>query len=111
MPQIKKLHAELAGPDFEIVGVSLDKDGDRFADFVKARGLNWPHYFDGKGWGNDVARAYGVRSIPRTMLLDREGNIARAALRGPNIGRAARAVMAEARPPVDEAQSENAAAR
>ena len=33
----------------------------------------WPQYFDGKGWGNAIASANGVRAIPAMWLIDKKG--------------------------------------
>jgi cytochrome c biogenesis protein CcmG/thiol:disulfide interchange protein DsbE len=59
---------------FEIVGVSLDDPNAReaVAAFVKNEGINYDVVY---GDGN-VAQAYGgVRSIPTTFLIDRDGMV------------------------------------
>ena len=72
---------------FEIIGISLDKDGEKLAAFTKQRGMPWPQIFDGQGWQNKLAQAYGIRSIPATFLLDREGKIIAKGLRGEELGK------------------------
>ncbi len=37
--------------------------------------MTWSQYFDGKGWNNQIAKKYGVNSIPSMWLLDKEGNV------------------------------------
>ena len=44
--------------------------------------MEWPQYFDGKGWQSDLAVKYGINSIPATYLLDTEGKILAKGLRG-----------------------------
>ena len=100
MPNVKKLHAKLAGPDFEIVGVSLDSERERWDAYVKSHKLTWPHQFDGLGWGNTVAQAYGVRSIPMTVLIDRQGRIVRQGLRGHGLEPAVASLIASSKPTV-----------
>jgi hypothetical protein len=51
----------------------LDKDAKALANFVAKKSLLWPQYFDGKGWENEFAAKYSVRSIPEMWLLDRQG--------------------------------------
>ncbi|MCB0589619.1 MAG: thioredoxin, partial [Phaeodactylibacter sp.] len=63
-------------------GVSLDKAHDRWVQAIEQDGLVWHHVSDLKGWSNEVAQAYGVRSIPQTLLLDKEGRILARNLRG-----------------------------
>ena len=46
-------------------------------------GLVWSnHVSDLRGWQNEVAAKYSVTSIPRTVLLDRNGMITDHNLRG-----------------------------
>ena len=67
---------------FEVLGVSLDRDRNKWLKAIEADGLVWQHVSDLKGWQNEVANMYGVRSIPHTILLDREGKIIAQKLRG-----------------------------
>jgi len=54
-----------------IIGVALDEAG-KVTDFIKASRINYPVLI-GNG---EIAQAYGgVRSIPTTVLIDREGKI------------------------------------
>ena len=74
----KKYHSQ----GFEIIGVSLDSDKTKLADFVKAQGIPWQQYFDGGGWTNKLAVKYGIMSIPSTFLLDRHGIVITNGARG-----------------------------
>ena len=98
MPNVKKLYAKHGGPQFEIVGVSLDRSRAEMDAFLKAQGITWPQSFDGKAWENAVARQYGVASIPTTLLLDREGRVAKVGIRGPLLEQAVAEVLAEPLP-------------
>jgi thioredoxin-related protein len=42
----------------------------------------WPQYFDGKGWNNEIASRFDIKSIPSTVLLDKDGNVIRRCLKG-----------------------------
>jgi len=70
---------------FEIYGVSLDSNKDRWIQAIAADGLEWPQVSDLKGWQSNPAKVYGVRSIPTTVLLDADGNILVRNLRGPSL--------------------------
>jgi peroxiredoxin len=100
MPNVKATYENLKKEPFEIVGVSLDHDQQSLKAFTSSQGMTWPQYFDGQGWGNAVARTYGVQSIPTTVLLDRNGHVARRGLRGPMLEQAIRELLAE--PPSTE---------
>lgn len=76
------MYEKYADKGFEILGVSLDKDKDRWEKAIADDGLNWLHVSDLKHWRSEYASLYGVRSIPDTILLDAEGRIIARNLRG-----------------------------
>ena len=82
MPEVKKIWKKYGGDQFVIVGVNLDSNRAAFEAYMKQEGLAWPQYYDGLGWGNKIARLYGVSGIPHTILIDREGIIRGVGLRG-----------------------------
>jgi thiol-disulfide isomerase/thioredoxin len=83
-PNVVKLYEEYKGKGFEVFSVSLDQDRERWIKAIKDDGLVWTnHVSDLKYWQNEAARLYQVSSIPRTILLDKEGNIIARDLRGP----------------------------
>lgn len=81
-PNVVKMYNEYKEKGFEILGVSLDQDKSRWLQAIEKDGLTWYHVSDLKGWGNEVAQLYSVRSIPHTVLLDAEGKIIARNLRG-----------------------------
>ena len=74
----KKYHAK----GFDILGVSLDKDRDKWIEAIQADNLTWNHVSDLQYWNNEASNLYGVRSIPSNVLLDQEGVIIARNLRG-----------------------------
>ncbi|MCB0661818.1 MAG: TlpA family protein disulfide reductase [Saprospiraceae bacterium] len=84
-PNVVKMYKEYHDKGFEILGVSLDRSKDKWLQAIEQDGLVWKHVSDLKGWQNEVAQLYGVRSIPHTVLLDAEGNIIARGLRGPQL--------------------------
>ena len=76
----KKYHEK----GFEIFSVSLDQDRARWISAIEQDGLIWSnHVSDLKYWQNEAAGKYGVSSIPRTVLVDKNGIITHHNLRGP----------------------------
>jgi cytochrome c biogenesis protein CcmG/thiol:disulfide interchange protein DsbE len=64
---------EHADADLAVVGITYrDIESDSRA-FVDEFGATWPQAVDED---NSVARAYGVRAIPQTFFIGRDGNIA-----------------------------------
>lgn len=83
-PNVVKLYNKYHKKGLEIIGVSLDKQGQkqRWVDAIKKDKLAWPQISNLKGWNEPVAKLYNVRSIPRTFILDENGKIIAKNLRG-----------------------------
>ncbi|MCW3788814.1 TlpA disulfide reductase family protein [Plebeiibacterium sediminum] len=81
-PNVVKLYADYKDKGFDILGISLDQKKDAWLKAIEEDQLAWNHVSDLKGWGNEVAKLYGVSSIPHTILLDKEGKIIAKNLRG-----------------------------
>lgn len=101
-PNVVKVYEKYKDKGFTVYSVSLDGLGQRelasaqgsvdqlmqqqkqrWVDAIQKDGLPWPyHVSDLKKWDCAPARLYGVNSIPRTFLIDREGKIAATNLRG-----------------------------
>ena len=81
-PNVVRLYQKYKDKGFEIMGVSLDTDRNRWKAAIEADGLTWIHGSDLKGWRSAPAGLYQVHSIPQTFLLDKEGKIIAKGLRG-----------------------------
>ena len=73
LPEILETNKKYKDKDFQLVGISLDQDKDTLEKAVKAKGMDWPEFFDGKGWQNEVAQRFGVEAIPAAFLVDKKG--------------------------------------
>ena len=82
MPNVVKAYAKFKNKGFEIFGVSLDQDKNRWIEAIAKDGMTWPQVSDLKYWESAAARIYNVQSIPYTVLLDKEGRIIDKNLRG-----------------------------
>jgi peroxiredoxin len=86
LPNVIKTYEKHHSQGFEIIGISLDRDGDKekqkLLTFLKDKKMTWQQYYDGKWWQNKLAVKYGVQSIPATYLLDSDGKILGKDLRG-----------------------------
>lgn len=84
-PHVKKIYEKYKDKGFDVLGVSLDKTQRAWVGAIEKDGLPWKHVSDLKGWKNEVAQMYSVKSIPHTILLDQEGKIVASKLRGPQL--------------------------
>lgn len=88
LPNVLAAYSRYHEEGFEIIGISLDEDREALERFLKQMKMPWPQYYDGKGWGNELSRKYGVQSIPATYLLNKDGKIIGSELRGSALGAA-----------------------
>jgi len=84
-PNVVKMYQKYKDQGFEIFGVSLDNDVNRWKAAIQSDGLSWYHGSDLMGWKSKPAQIYQVHSIPATFLLDKEGKIIAKGLRGPEL--------------------------
>ncbi len=82
MPNIKKCWEQYKSKGFNVVGISLDNDSEKWKNAVAAGGYNWVHISDLGGWQSSAAKAYNVQSIPWNILCDGNGVIVGVALTG-----------------------------
>lgn len=82
LPNVLKAYKELHPKGFEIVGISLDSDKAKLESFVKEQGMDWPQFFDGQGWKNEISSKYGINSIPAMWLVNKKGMVVSTNARG-----------------------------
>ena len=70
MPGLQQLADELRDRAFVLYSVDLQEDGQQVDAFQRQYGLNLYALLDDSG---DVTRAYGVRALPATFLIDQHG--------------------------------------
>ena len=75
IPNLVKAYEKLHDKGFEILGISFDEDKGKLEAMTKQKGMNWPQFFDGKGWKNQFGEKFGINSIPRMWLVDKKGMV------------------------------------
>ena len=88
-PNVVKAYQKFKDLNFTVLSISLDRPGHK-EDWLKAietDHLAWTNVSDLKFWGNGVAKAYGIRSIPQNFLLDTNGKIIAENLRGEELNK------------------------
>jgi peroxiredoxin len=83
-PNLVKAYNSFKDKNFTVLGVSLDQPGrkDAWLKAIATDGLLWTNVSDLKFWDNEVAKLYGVRSVPTNYLIDPSGKIIAKDLRG-----------------------------
>ncbi len=82
MPNVVKAYNKFKGKGFEIFGVSLDQEKERWVEAVAKDGITWPQVSDLMQWKSSVVKSYNIQGIPYTVLLDKDGKILAKNLRG-----------------------------
>ena len=95
MPNVVANYEKYHQKGFEIVGVSFDQRKDAWVAAVQQMGMNWPQMSDLKGWKCTASEAYGISSIPASVLLDPQGKIVATNLRGKALGEKLKEIYGE----------------
>lgn len=81
-PNVVKAYQQYKNRNFTVLGVSLDQKKDAWLKAIQADGLAWNHVSDLKFWDSAVVPLFGINAIPTNFLLDPQGKIIAANLRG-----------------------------
>lgn len=102
LPNVKKNFEAYHDKGFDVVGISLDNDRAKLDEFLEKEELPWACIYDGGGWQTPMATFYGINSIPRAILVDKEGKVVSMMARGPELGR----LLAELLGPAEEKEAD-----
>lgn len=87
-PNVVNVYKKYHKKGLNIISVSLDRPGqkDRWIRAIEKDQMDWYHVSNLKYWQDPIPRSYGVRSLPTTFLLDKNGVIIAKDLRGRALG-------------------------
>ncbi len=88
-PNVVNAYNQYKDKNFTVLGVSLDRPGakDAWLNAIHKDNLTWTQVSDLKFWDNEVARQYGIRSIPQNFLIGPDGKIVAKNIRGEALSR------------------------
>jgi peroxiredoxin len=72
MPAMQRLWDQQKDKGFVMLAISVDHDPDLVPSFVKNHKFTFPVLVDPK---MEAANAYGVRALPSSFIIDRQGNM------------------------------------
>ncbi len=75
MPEVEQLHRKYRGKGLQVVGINIEGKSQKVIDYLNRSGYSFMMLFDSGNWKSEVAKKYQVSSIPRTFLIDRNGNV------------------------------------
>lgn len=76
-PDIVKAYNQFKNKNFTILGVSLDKAGDKstWMKAIRHDNLTWTQVSELKSWQSSVVSLYHLTALPQNFLLDPDGKI------------------------------------
>jgi len=78
MPSMERLYQKFKGKPFEMLTVSIDKDGKNVvADYLEKFGLTFPALLDPK---SKIGKLYRTTGVPETFIINKEGYITHKAI-------------------------------
>ena len=101
IPHLKTLHEGLSPTDFQLIGVTDDRDLEELEAFLEEREMRWPQVQEVVEWEGEAIRLgqartkYNVYGIPRSFVIDRMGRLVAKDLRGEELVAAVRAAAGE----------------
>ncbi|QEC42085.1 redoxin domain-containing protein [Pseudobacter ginsenosidimutans] len=86
-PMLIKAFNKYKDKGFTLLSVSLDdeKGKEKWLEAIKKDGLPWQQVCDLKGRDNEVAKLYGIKGIPQSVLVGPDGVILAKNLRGDDL--------------------------
>lgn len=81
-PNVVAAYRKYHEKGFDILGVSLDRDAEKWAQAIEHDSLTWTHVSDLKMWDSPSRIEYGIMAIPANILIAPDGTIAARDLRG-----------------------------
>ena len=74
-PDLNILYTKYKDKGFEMIGVSLDVDKEKWKKAMVKDVLLWTQVIDPNAFKGELAKYYGIEAIPVNFLLDKEGKI------------------------------------
>lgn len=74
-PELVAIYKEFASSNFDILGVSLDKDREDWIRALEKDELIWENILAKEGFDNPMVKQLKIQYVPSNYLIDKEGNI------------------------------------
>lgn len=75
IPELNSIYDDFKSQNFEIVGISIDKDQQAWLDKVNSKGIEYIQVNDTDAFSAEVVNDYNVEYIPRMFLVNEAGYI------------------------------------
>ena len=72
LPAYDQMRQEIGTEEFEIIAINVDENTEDGLEFLEKHPVGYPVLADPDG---QIGIPYGIRTLPRSFLLDRDGRI------------------------------------
>ncbi len=72
LPHMRALAKNFEGQPFVVLSISLDRDEQKWKDYIAKNGMGWMQYRDG-GFTGPISKMFAVEAIPHTFTIDADG--------------------------------------
>ncbi len=111
VPSVLENYRVYRDKEFDVVGVSLDKQRRLAEMYRQQTGFQFPTLFSddpkAAGWDNPIGRKYGVTALPRAILVDKSGIVVDTVARGQRLERQLQDLLGEPAVPRDRQVGES----
>ena len=91
IPNLLAINKEFGGENFEVIGVNVWDNEQKFQESLKSEGINYAQIYVPQT--ENVTELYGIEGIPQIMLIGPDGTILKRDLRGEGIKEAVKEAL------------------
>jgi len=73
--ELKRVYDKFKAFNFEILSISGDNDRDKWVQAIEKDSITWINTSDLKGWKNEAFILYGIKGVPKSILITPDGYI------------------------------------
>jgi glutathione peroxidase-family protein len=92
---LTKIYPKYKAKGFEIFGISLDDDQNKWKNAIRKDKINWLQVNDGGGWDAHTAVTWNIVAIPTSYLVDKNGKLVAMDLEGKDLEKALKDLLKE----------------
>jgi outer membrane lipoprotein-sorting protein/peroxiredoxin len=76
LPNVLQNYRNYHDMGLEAIAFAIEEDKAAVEKVTKGLGITYPHLFDGKGAAGEDVKNYGIRAVPFSLLIGKDGKIA-----------------------------------
>lgn len=75
MPTVENLYQRFQRQGLEVIGINIEGPSAEVLGYIDNGGYSFLFLFDQGNFRSNVVQSYGVRAIPRSVLINRQGEV------------------------------------